>query len=411
MINIVKLLDYVASHNRRLVSPVGGGSADKFLRTLEGKNIKEEEKIARWLNFQNKEYGHDFLDSGVSYAEFCSFLDLETYIEKSGFENVVPGQIKNIDDIKRLKKINYSKKLKESPSIKAIKEFKKMSNKFIGGGCFGPITITSTVLGIENFLKCCIKNPELVEACAEFFYEILMKMAYEYEKAGADYFLLGEPTAVMVSPKHFRKYSGKYTKRIFSNISIPGFIHIPGDSSHLIEEFVATGAQCLSIDFHVDTKKLLYTVPRDVVILGNINTISLLKESKEEIEDKVQRLNVDIKNFQNYVVSSGGGIIEGTSDENLKVLFDVTRKFPVWSNDEYLLIKKIWDLINEGKVGELENLIEFKNPSKKLLKSSLDEMESYLKFKVREIGKDDFISVNALKNKLKMVNKIKIKYI
>lgn len=407
MINIAKLFDYVANHDRRLVSPVGGGSVDKFLNTLEDKDIEEEIRIARWLNFQNIEYGHDFLYSGVSYAEFCSYLNLETYIEKSGLENVVEGQVKNIYDLKKMRKINYSKRLKESPSIKAIRQFKKISNKFVGGGCFGPITITSIVLGMDNFLRCCTKDPKLVEACTKFFSEILMEMAYEYENAGSDYFQLGEPTAVMLSPKHFREYSGKYMKQIFSRIFIPGFIHIPGDSSHLIKEFLYTGAQCLSIDSHVDTKKLLYTVPRDVIILGNINTVSLLMESKESIEEKVHKLNIDIKNFQNYVVSSGGGIIEGTSDENLRVLFDKTQEFEVWSKDEYSLIQKIWDLIKVGQVEELEKLIEVNKLSKGLLVCSLDEIESYLKFKTKDFEENDSIKMD----KLKLVNKIKDIYI
>ena len=234
-----------------------------------------------------------------------------------------------------------------------------------------------------------------------------MEMAYEYEKAGSDYFLLGEPTSIMLSPKHFREYSGEHIRQIFSRISIPGFIHVPGNSSHLIKEFLYTGAQCLSIDSHVETKKLLYTVPRDVIILGNINTISLLMEPPESIEEKVHKLNLDIKNFQNYVVSSGGGIIEGTSDDNLKILFDKTQEFSVWSKNEYLLIQRIWDLIKGEEVAELENLIKDKKPSKEVLDSSLAEMESYLEFKAKESEQNYYVSMD----KLKIVSKIKAKYI
>ena len=56
-----------------------------------------------------------------------------------------------------------------------------------------------------------------------------------------------------------------------------------------------------------------------------------------EVADEGQRSGADylrkIKNFPNFIVSSGGGIIDGTPEENLRAMFDVTRRFPVYTSE------------------------------------------------------------------------------
>ncbi len=301
--NHIELIDYVASHNRRLVSPVGGGSAERFNAQTDTYSMTPEEKIAQWLHFQTKEYGHDFVFSSIPYIDICSYLGLETYTDRYGTEHVRLGQINSMNDLIKIKNSISFDAFMTNPYIQAVKEFKKRSTTAIGVGGFGPATLASYVLGVENFLLKCIKDPVLIQEVSNFFAEFIIEIACEGEKIGADFLWVGEPVIVMVSPKHFKNFSGQYVKKIFDKTSLPGFLHVPGETNHLIDEFVQTGAQCLSLDHHVDMRKVAYTVPPNVVTLGNIDTISMAMNDVKKIENQVIELNEKIKNFPNFIVT------------------------------------------------------------------------------------------------------------
>lgn len=374
------LIEYIMGQNRRLVSPVGTGGDEKFKAQYDTSLMTEEEEIAYWLYYQAEVCRHDFVQSTIPYAEMCKTLGLKTYFEPNGAESVYPNQIKDITDLEKLKNSNAIQKLIRSPYIAAIKKYKTLSHTPVGGGSFGPLTLVSCVMGLENFLRKCGKEPEWVDALANFFSELMMAIALECQACGADFLFMGDPVAVMLSPKKFRRLSGQYLEAIFKAVTIPGFLHVPGNSNHLIQEFVRTGAQCLSLDSYVDMKAMAYTVPSNVAILGNINTVTLLQEDIKTIEEKVLELNYSIKNFPNFIISSGGGVIDGTADEKLDVLFDVTKTVELWSAREYEQIHDLWQLMAEDKSDQVRHYIHSRKVSHKIIEASRDEASHYLAY-------------------------------
>ena len=336
-----------------------------------------EERIAQWMYFQTKEYGHDFVISSIPYIDLCNYWGLKTFIDKFNTEHVCLGQINCRNDLLKIRRSKSFDAFMTNPHIKAVKEFKKLSSAAIGTGGFGPITMTSYVLGVERFLKKCIKDPAFIQEITSFFAELMMEIAYNGEKNGADFLWVGEPIVVMLSQRHFRVI-GRYVKKIFDNTALPGFLHVPGETNHLIDEFVKTGAQCLSLDHYVDMRKIAYTVPPDVVTLGNIDTISMAMDDVENIEKQVIELNEKIKNFPNFIVSSGGGIIDGTPEENLRVLFEVTNRFPVYNKKQYDQINNLWRMIAANDWALLKNYISEKNVSDTIIDVSSDEACEYL---------------------------------
>ena len=53
----------------------------------------------------------------------------------------------------------------------------------------------------------------------------------------------------------------------------------------------------MSLDHHVDMKTVAYTIPPDIVTLGNIDTISMALDDVEKIEKQVIELNKRLKIF------------------------------------------------------------------------------------------------------------------
>ncbi len=388
-----KLIDYLLSHNRRLISPVGGGSEEKFNQRVDTSKMTPEKKIAQWLCFQTNEYGHDFVFSSIPYIDICKYLNLKTYIASDNIEHVCPNQINSRDDLKKLMEFKSFDAFMTNPYIQAVKEFKKLSATPVGIGGFGPVTLGSFITGVDVFLKNCIEDPLFIQALSDYFAEFLIRIAHTGESDGADFLWVGEPVTVMISPKHFKQFSGQYVKKIFDSVPIPGFLHIPGNANHLIDEMVQTGAQCLSLDYHIDVKKIAYTVPSDVVTLGNIYTGSMVQDDVKEVEGQVSELIQKIRNFPNFIVSSGGGVISNTPDENINALFNITSGFPVWTTNQYRQINDLWKLMAAPDWEAVKDYLSENDISEKILSASKDEALDYLNFQleIKMISHSDYI--------------------
>lgn len=340
--------------------------------------MKPAEYIARWLAFQAEEYGHEFLCSTMLDVQICKCLGLQTYFMPDGSEHVVENQVKDINDLKKIKRtapLDHPLTLKH---ITCITEFKKICPKPVGGACFGPFTCAGGILGTEQLCIASIDNPELINKTMKITTEFIFEMALACEKAGADFFWIAEPTGILLSPQQFNEFCGKYIKKIFDGISVPGFLHIPGNTNHLIDELMKTNAQCLSLDSFVNMRDMAHKIPLELIILGNINSLSMLYDPAAKIAHDVAKLNREIRNFPNFVISSGGGLAKETPEENLLVLFDVTRKMPVWNREQYIQINQLWRIISTKSFDEICLILSQNRYSPDIIAASLEEACVYL---------------------------------
>ena len=211
----------------------------------------------------------------------------------------------------------------------------------------------------------------------------ILDMALACQEAGADFFWIAEPTGAIVSPQHFQRYCGPYLQTIFERIDIPGFLHIPGNTNHLLGEMIKTKAQGLSLDSFINFRNLLQDIPRETVLMGNINSLSLLNDSTEKISQAVEKLNQQIKNFPNVIVSSGGGLAPDTPEANLRALFTMTRKTPVWSADQYRLINQLWPQMTAPTASDISP-DGLKNYAPPIIMTSLEEALAFLGQKQRQ---------------------------
>lgn len=374
-----KLIDYLLKAERRLVSPVGGGSREKFNRYKGNNPLNPEEILARWMDFQSREYGHDLVFSTMPLIYTVKSLGLKTKTTGSGVDFAINKQLEDENDLKKLKITEPSQDRYSTPYISCIKNFKNRSDKLVGGAFFGPFTVASLIMGTEELCKRCIKEPPFIHKVLDIITDFLMERAYRCEWEGADFLWIAEPSTVLISREHFNTYSGKYLKKIYNSISIPGFLHVPGDTNHLINGFVKTGAQGLSLDSHVNMRDMAHILPWDIVVMGNINAFCLLRDRAKELEEKVVNLNREIRNFPNFIISSGGGLAPDTPEENIRLLFQVTRKFPLWSRGEFADINYLWQTMAKKGFNEMNKALSSRYFSQELILASLEEARVYLK--------------------------------
>lgn len=120
-------------------------------------------------------------------------------------------------------------------------------------------------------------------------------MMKAYAEAGADAILVGEPTGSMLSRKHAWEFMGKYLKEIIDACPVPVVLHICGNANHLLELMVHAGPAAIGLGKE-DLPSLVPRIPPDIVIVGNIDPISVLEggspeNERREVEELCDRMS------------------------------------------------------------------------------------------------------------------------
>lgn len=204
---------------------------------------------------------------------------------------------------------------------------------FYGGGCFGPLTVAGSILGVENMVRLMITDPQFVEDLVSYITDVLIELASEEKKIGMQFFWIAEPDASLVSPKMFWRFSGKYIKKIFEAADITAFLHVCGDTTKHTKTMVETGANVLSIDYVTDIRKCLEEVSLDTIIMGNLSPITLRYGCYDDVAAEMELMLERCRGFRNYVVSTGCSVIDGTPQEHMDLFYELAEKDTIESDE------------------------------------------------------------------------------
>lgn len=374
MSSIKKVIDYLYKFERRLICPIGGYEKD-----------------------------FDFLCLGD--VAFAKALGFKTFYVRDTLEKVVEGQILTEDDLERVEEGKHFDYSYFDEELKQLKNAKENSDKLFGGGCFGPLTIASDIIGIAECIRMSIKKPKLLKKIVKYVNNYIIELAKQEEVEGADFFWIAEPVASLFSPDNFEVFSGNFIKDIYSSINIPGFLHVCGKTLKHTDKLIKTGAQVLSIDYVVDIRKTMRLVPDDIVVMGNVNPMLLLSGTKEEIAKEVNELNRDLRNYKNFILSSGCLIPRATPSENVELMINLTKKFKLKTNSELKIIRNIINMVLDKKEWEVINYINKNKIEKNLIYEAVKEIEKIVGY----LNLEDKVSDNILKISNKILNGTKEK--
>lgn len=228
-----------------------------------------------------------------------------------------------LDKLIKAHEFDYSGFENEYAYLKQILEAN--SESLCGGGCFGPLTVVSGIVGAERLLKMIVKNPEFVERFVAYVTEYMVELAKRETEIGQEFFWIAEPLASLLAPKRFWRFSGQYLKKIYDAAGVPGFLHVCGKTTQHTPYMVQTGAEVLSIDYCTDIGECIRMVDENIVIMGNVSPALLRLGTKEEVEEEVKAILAACEGFPNFVLSTGCSIMGGTPDENMQVMFDLCK--------------------------------------------------------------------------------------
>ena len=128
----------------------------------------------------------------------------------------------------------------------------RLAAEAVGNRCFlktcfdqGPFSLATAVRGIERLMLDCMDDPQFVLDLLEICTEAVIKFARACGQAGCHALTFGEATAGLLSRRLFEQFAFPYQQRVIDSLAdlgIPVFMHICGDTSHIIDLMAATGA-------------------------------------------------------------------------------------------------------------------------------------------------------------------------
>lgn len=210
--------------------------------------------------------------------------------------------------------------------IETVRLLKRHLKVWCGGYVIGPYTLAALMMGATETAIAIMDNPDLLHETLTFTTYVIARYANALARAGADMVAILEPSAVMLSPKQYREFSGNYTRQIIVQMKALPILHICGNSRHLIDQMVATGAQGLSLDSLVKLDEVATRVPDDIVLIGNINPTSVMVDkTPENVFRQTGELIECMAPYPNFILSTGCDLPPETPLDNIRAFMQAGR--------------------------------------------------------------------------------------
>ena len=324
----MRLSTMVRLSGRRICIPSAGYSAIALSGSTIGENLRDGRRMFETLESAITEFRLE-ADGTVSdltiEPEACG---CPVMIPDTSTPYVLEHPVKVMADVKALVRPDplTAKRMKAMAETVRLLS-KRFTLPTVAGGS-GPFTLAAELVGATEAAMFTITDPDMMHELLRFCTGVCIDYLSNLISSGAEIILLGEPTAAILSPDSFREFSGRNVREVIEAIGRPVILHICGDADHLVEAMCETGAQGLSLDSPVDLPLAATRVPKDVVLVGNLDTVSVLLEGDpESVRRSTMEMLESMRGIPNYVASAGCDLSYSTPVENVQAMIEAVREF------------------------------------------------------------------------------------
>jgi uroporphyrinogen decarboxylase len=198
----------------------------------------------------------------------------------------------------------------------------------IMGWVEGALAEAADLRGVSDLLMDLIIRPEWVTDLLEVCVEVAIAFARTQVEAGADIIGLGDAIASQISPTMYRQFALPYEQRIFAAVHEMGALtrlHICGNSSQIVGDMVASGADIIDLDWMVDMGKAADVYGDSVSFCGNFDPVAVMLQGTPE---RVYEASLTCMRLGGPLAFSSAGceIPDGTPHENLHAQTNALRR-------------------------------------------------------------------------------------
>lgn len=192
-------------------------------------------------------------------------------------------------------------------------------------GVIGPYSLAGRLFDMSELMMECYDSPDevkvLLEKCAEF----IIAYIKAYKEAGADGVVMAEPAAGLLSPALAEEFSTYYVQKIIEAVNDPDFVfcyHNCGSAaSDMMDAFGKLDADIFHFGNVVDIEKACRSLPKDKVIMGNVNPVLFRTGTPETVAGDTERVYNLCNQYENFMISTGCDVPAASSWGNIDAYF------------------------------------------------------------------------------------------
>ena len=296
----------------------------------------------------------------ITGAWVGGWTDFQNTTEASGFgvevkfpEDDIPvaneaGWVKTEADLHRLEKIDYIHAGLNGRQLayrqKMIQVADKYPVRFLGGPIFfpganpalthtsnGPFTNASHLMGAVEVFTAILERPEFVsELLAIITRKTLdwLDFCWEEEKLPTRDFAWTDDLSAYLSADTWCEMVLPYNLKLREHFDRAS-LHMCGQTTHLLELF----ANKLKIDefqgfgWHVDLDKIARVMGGKVVLLGNINPLTIANGTPEQVKSETRQVIEKLASYSGLIIQDGNNIAPESPIENINAMMEAAEEY------------------------------------------------------------------------------------
>ena len=216
--------------------------------------------------------------------------------------------------------------------VEAIRKAKDLiTDRPVFAGVIGPFSLAGRLMEMTEIMVNCYDEPDMVHKTLAKTTEFITSYINEYKKAGASGVVMAEPAAGLLSPGLCEEFSSRYVKQIRDAVRTDEFLfiyHNCGNTPPLMESLLGIKADGYHLGNAIDIEDALKIVPKDVLVMGNIDPANLFRLGTPELMRKETLALLErCSKYPNWAISSGCDIPPLSPWENIDAFFAAIGEF------------------------------------------------------------------------------------
>ena len=321
----LRLSTLIRFAGRRMVTASAGAPAVLLTCGDLGRALKDPDLLYRGMRFCVEEMGFD---------TFVLIADLSLEAEACGCrlrfsERDLPMVIAHpVDALTQIEDLSVPDPRRDGRMPVFLETMRRVAGDYTvltAAVVTGPFTLAAHLRGTEIYRET-ITDPERTKRLVAYCSRVGLTFARALTEAGADYIVLGEPSASLLSPTAYQTFSQAYTEKEMRALGVPCVLHICGNTTHIVDKMWHSGAVAISVD-EVDLPAVARSAPEDVVLMGSISPATLLTCSPGAVRERTIGVLDSLSERRAFMVLPGCDLAPETPMENIQAYVTAVRGY------------------------------------------------------------------------------------
>ncbi len=321
----------VGLHNFLMACQMHGGRFDEILRDGEA---MAEAQLKLW-----RAVGHDVMMLEIGVCSEAEALGAKIRYTAEGPPHVAEPLIEQPSDLERLSVPDPERIFPLNEMLKTTHIVKRETGGKVhinGRSDQGPVALACALCGPQQFLTL-LMDHEMKDWCRRllaFCSQVNIAVGEAQLRAGADSSTIGIAGVSLISPALFEEFEMPGVKAYCAALKRSGgfaFIHACGDETILLENLVATGADCLELDAGTNPDACKRTVQGRTSVLGMIDPAHVMRfGTPDEVRRQARQMMQTMGPGGGFIMGPGCALPADTPLKNVQTLMECARRDGVY---------------------------------------------------------------------------------